>query len=109
MVLVLILKYYILCQLNSSQSIIYPDKIRTQLFKVKDFVNEHIVKNWTFLLPFFLNIKYDIYTNIFFAGEKKMLVACKSYSNVFSAKIPVNYILYLLEHITFWALTSSLG
>ena len=71
MVLVLILKYYILCQLNSSQSIIYPDKIRTQLFKVKDFVNEHIVKNWTFLLPFFLNIKYDIYTNIFFAGEKK--------------------------------------
>ena len=63
-----------------------------QLFKTNDVVSKRIVKT--------LVIKYGIYSNIF--AEKCEQLICKSYSYFFfSAKLPVNYKLYLLEQLTF--------
>ena len=65
-------------------------KIWAQLFKTNDVVSKHIVKT--------LIIKYGIYANIF---AEKMRVAFAKATHIFSAKIPVNYIVYLLENLTF--------
>ena len=45
-----------------------------------------------------LIIKYGIYTNIF---AEKMWVAFAKATHIFSAKIPVNLVLYLLEQLSF--------
>ena len=57
-----------------------------QLFKTNDVVKTLI-------------IKYGIYANIFAQKNVSSFCICKSYSH-FSAKIPVNLVLYLLEQLT---------
>ena len=63
---------------------------RAQLFKSNDVVNVSLK----------LIIKYGIYTDIF-AEKMWAAFALAKASHIFSAKIPVNYILYLLEQLTF--------
>ena len=71
-----------------------------QLLKTNDVIRWRIVKT--------LIIKYGRYTNIF--AEKMWVVfAFAKATHIFSAKLPVNQVLYLLEQLTFWTLTSLLS
>ena len=60
-----------------------------------------------------LIIKYGMYVNLFAEKKKKRKkkernVSSFYYTHIFfSAKIPVNKRLYLLEQLTFWPLTNS--
>ena len=74
---------------------------RAQLFKTNDVVKYvTVVKTLIF--------KYGIYTNIF-AEKMWVAFAIAKATHIFSAKLPVNKILCLLEQLTFWPLTSSLS
>ena len=66
-----------------------------QIFKTNDVVKS-------------LLIKYGIYANIF-AEKMWVAFAFAKATHIFSAKIPVNQILYLLEELTFWPLMSLLS
>ena len=57
--------------------------IWAQLFKTNDVV-----------------IKYGVYANIF-AEKIRVAFAFAKATHIFSAKIPVNLVLYLLEQVTF--------
>ena len=63
--------------------------------------------NFILFIVKILIIKYGMYANMF---AERMWVACAiaKTTHTFSAEIPVNLV-YLLEQLTFWSLTNSLG